>query len=155
MIGKAVPTSIPSALTNARQGAYRPTPIIIRAPKKKLTTTPITNLIPVKPNAVPAIPKGPTPAFLQAITIARIIRPTPRPIRTYLTFHLQTIPAPTRAPTTAPASINTKVRASISTKLKNSNASNDTGNVSPTFSVPGIVSSGLDFVNLNPACVVA
>ena len=78
MIGNATPMFMPSAPTSAMHGAYRPTPIIINAPRKKLMTTPTTNLIPLSPVAVPTAPNGPTPAFLHTSATARITRPTDR-----------------------------------------------------------------------------
>lgn len=78
MIGNATPMFIPSAPTSAMHGAYRPTPIIINAPRKKLMTTPTTNLIPLSPVAVPTAPNGPMPAFLHTSATARITRPTDR-----------------------------------------------------------------------------
>ena len=92
--GKAAWMFIPRAPIIAIHGAYRPTPTVIRAPKKKLTTTPITSLAPVNPVAVPEAPNGPTSNSLHPITTARIKRAEPKAIRICFTGSLDTIPAP-------------------------------------------------------------
>ena len=49
MMGKATVGDIPKAKIKAIQGAYKPTPAVMMAPKKKLTTTANTSLYPVNP----------------------------------------------------------------------------------------------------------
>ena len=93
--GKQVVPEQPSSRQVAMQGAYRPKPTSIRAPQKKfrITATQNCHWPTVKPMPSPMEPKGPMPAFLQAMMMAVPIIAQPSQIRIWLTSHLVIISA--------------------------------------------------------------
>ena len=98
---------------------------------------------PLNPVAVPTIPKGPTPKFLQSMIAARGIIMVPRAILILLRGHFVTMDANPNEPTAAQINITHKKIGSHSTEVVKMNASKITGNVSPTFSVPGMLISSI------------
>ena len=79
----------------------------------------------------------------------------PIPICTQRRGQLATIPAPNQAPTTDAPISSTRVRMSTFTIAMNRNASSSVGSAWPTFSVPGIFSSGTMCRNLKMLVVGA
>lgn len=141
--GKQAPASTPSRRHVAIHGAYRPKPISMRAPHKMLRAAATINFQPVNPVAVPTIPNGPTPVFLHSMIIARGIIIKPRAYLILLRGHFVTIVANPKEPTAAQIYMIHKNLGSQSTEAVKINASKITGNVSPTFRVPGISISSI------------
>ena len=101
-----------------------------------------------QPVAVPTRPKGPTPVFLQSITIASGIMIIPRDHLILLRGHFVTIVANPKDPIAAHTYMMMRKTGSQSTEAVKMNASKITGKVSPTFNVPGISISSIWLNNL-------
>ena len=83
------------------QGAYRPIPSDISAPRMKLTPTPIPSFTPRTPSASP--PPGNMLICVMNISTAAPSSAAPIPTCTFCRDHDATTPAPSQAPSTAAA----------------------------------------------------
>ena len=82
IIGNAAIGFMPSRLTMIMHGAYNPMPIVISAPKQKLTAIPIHKRVPSRPSAFPVSPKWLPFRFVMINNAAAASRALPIPICT-------------------------------------------------------------------------
>ena len=115
MIGKAALGFIPSNETRIMQGAYRPIPSGMSAPKSTLPAIAVASLTPVTPNRSP--PPGTNWSWVRTRTIAAASSADPIPIWILRRGQWQTTPAPNHDPTTDAPIIATSVITSTSTKV--------------------------------------
>ncbi len=153
MIGKAAVSFIPSSAIRIMQGAKRPIPSVISAPRNALPAIATARRPPERPSASP--PPGHSLAARAAMMPAARISSTPMPIWIRRRGQRDTTPAPSQAPSVAAATIAASVVMSTSTTRMKMKASAKVGIMCPTFSVPGMFSSATACPSLYSDVVVA